>query len=55
MEKVDKLDLKILSIISGNARVPFKDVAAVCGVTAPRGKWRYHRFRLYGESEERRL
>ena len=33
MEKVDKLDLKILSIISGNARVPFKDVAAVCGVS----------------------
>jgi len=33
MEKVDKLDLKILGIISVNARVPFKDVAAVCGVS----------------------
>ena len=33
MEKVDKLDLKILRIISVNARIPFKDVAAVCGVS----------------------
>ena len=30
MEKIDKLDLKILSIISANARIPFKDVAAEC-------------------------
>lgn len=33
MEKVDKLDLNILKIISVNARIPFKDVAAVCGVS----------------------
>lgn len=33
MEKIDKLDRKILSIISQNARTPFKDVAAVCGVS----------------------
>lgn len=33
MEKIDKLDLKILSIISANARIPFKDVAAECGVS----------------------
>ncbi len=33
MEKVDQLDLKILKIISVNARIPFKDVAAVCGVS----------------------
>ncbi len=33
MEKVDGLDKKILEIISDNARVPFKDVAAVCGVS----------------------
>lgn len=33
MKKVDKLDLKILQIISVNARVPFKDVAEVCGVS----------------------
>lgn len=33
MEKVDKLDLKILKIISVNARIPFKDVATVCGVS----------------------
>lgn len=33
MEKVDNLDKKILEIISCNARVPFKDVAAVCGVS----------------------
>ena len=33
MEKVDKLDKQILEIISANARMPFKDVAAVCGVS----------------------
>lgn len=33
MEKVDSLDLKILRIISVNARTPFKDVAEVCGVS----------------------
>ncbi len=33
MEKIDNLDKKILSILSRNARIPFKDVAAVCGVS----------------------
>ncbi len=33
MKQVDKLDLKILQIISVDARVPFKDVAEVCGVS----------------------
>lgn len=33
MEKTDKLDRKILEIITTNARVPFKDVAEVCGVS----------------------
>ncbi|MCF0159344.1 MAG: Lrp/AsnC ligand binding domain-containing protein [Bacteroidaceae bacterium] len=33
MEKIDNLDKKILSIISRNARIPFKDVAAQCGVS----------------------
>lgn len=33
MEKVDRLDKKILSILSRNARMPFKDVAAKCGVS----------------------
>ena len=33
MEKTDKLDGKILEIITTNARVPFKDVAEVCGVS----------------------
>jgi Lrp/AsnC family transcriptional regulator for asnA, asnC and gidA len=33
MEKIDKLDRKILEIISQNARIPFKDVAEVCGVS----------------------
>ena len=33
MEKIDKLDKKILSILSENARIPFKDVAADCGVS----------------------
>ena len=32
-ENIDALDLKILGIISVNARIPFKDVAAVCGVS----------------------
>ena len=33
MEKIDSLDRKILSILSKNARIPFKDVAAECGVS----------------------
>ncbi|MBQ0060923.1 MAG: Lrp/AsnC ligand binding domain-containing protein [Bacteroidaceae bacterium] len=33
MEKIDSLDKQILNIISGNARIPFKDVAAQCGVS----------------------
>ena len=32
MEKIDFLDKKILSILSKNARIPFKDVAAECRV-----------------------
>ena len=33
MEKIDKLDRKILEIISQNARIPFKDVAEACNVS----------------------
>ena len=33
MDKIDKLDKKILRILSKNARIPFKDVAAECGVS----------------------
>lgn len=33
MKKVDLLDLKILQIITMDARVPFKDVAEACGVS----------------------
>ena len=33
MEKIDNLDKKILRILSKNARIPFKDVAAECGVS----------------------
>lgn len=33
MEKIDRLDKEILEIISANARIPFKDVAAECGVS----------------------
>ena len=33
MDKIDHLDKKILEIISCNARLPFKDVAAECGVS----------------------
>ncbi len=33
MDKIDNLDKKILGILSQNARMPFKDVAAECGVS----------------------
>ena len=33
MEKLDALDYRILSIISQNARIPFRDVAQQCGVS----------------------
>ena len=33
MEKIDNLDKKILSILSKNARIPFKDGAAECNVS----------------------
>ena len=33
MDNIDKLDRKILGILSQNARIPFKDVAAECGVS----------------------
>ncbi|QZE13269.1 Lrp/AsnC ligand binding domain-containing protein [Halosquirtibacter laminarini] len=31
--KLDDIDLKILDIISQNARIPFKDVAEKCGIS----------------------
>ena len=33
MEKIDDLDRKILTVITQNARIPFKDVADMCGVS----------------------
>ena len=33
MERIDNLDKKILGILSPNARIPFTDVAAECGVS----------------------
>lgn len=33
MGKIDNLDKQILEIITKNARIPFKDVAAECGVS----------------------
>ena len=33
IEKIDALDKKILSILSKNARMPFKDVATECNVS----------------------
>ena len=33
IDKIDNLDKKILSILSKNARIPFKDVAAECNVS----------------------
>ena len=32
-EKIDELDRKILAIITRNARIPFKEVADMCGVS----------------------
>ncbi len=33
LDKIDNLDRKILNIIMKNARIPSKDIAAVCGVS----------------------
>ena len=33
MDKIDKLDRQILSILCKNARIPFKEVAEECGVS----------------------
>lgn len=33
MEKIDKLDKRILNIVMKNARIPSKDVAVECGVS----------------------
>lgn len=33
IEKIDKLDRKILQVLSRNARMAYKDVAALCGVS----------------------
>lgn len=33
LDRIDKLDRRILNIIMKNARIPSKDVAAVCGVS----------------------
>lgn len=33
LDRIDNLDRKILNIIMKNARIPSKDVAAVCGVS----------------------
>jgi len=33
MEVIDELDKKILTIITQNARIPFKEVAELCGVS----------------------
>ena len=33
MDKIDKLDKKILNIVMNNARIPSKDVAVECGVS----------------------
>lgn len=33
MDRIDALDRKILNIITGNARIPSKDIALKCGVS----------------------
>ena len=42
MEKIDNLDRQILEIISQNARIPFKDVAAECGFNKFAGFYLLH-------------
>ena len=48
MEKIDHLDRKILSILSKNARIPFKDVAAECGVSRAAIHQRVHKMESNG-------
>ena len=54
MEKIDNLDRQILEIISQNARIPFKDVAAECGVSRAAIHQRVQRL-IDLRSEERRV
>ena len=49
MEKIDSLDRQILEIISQNARIPFKDVAAECGVSRAAIHQRVQRLIDFGE------
>lgn len=48
MEKVDKLDRKIMSILSTNARMAFKDVADECGVSRAAVHQRVERLKAEG-------
>ena len=48
MEKVDKLDRKIMSILSTNARMAFKDVAHECGVSRAAVHQRVERLKAEG-------
>ena len=52
MEKIDNLDRKILEIITLNARIPFKDVAAECGVSHAAIHQRIQRLILSIENED---
>ena len=53
MDKIDNLDKKILSILSKNARIPFKDVAAECNVSRAAIHQRVQRLIDSGVSPER--
>ncbi|MBR6190622.1 MAG: Lrp/AsnC ligand binding domain-containing protein [Prevotella sp.] len=48
MEKIDKLDRRILSILSKNARVAFKDVAEMCTVSRAAVHQRVERLKEVG-------
>lgn len=48
MEKVDKLDKRIMSILATNARIAFKDVAEVCGVSRAAVHQRVERLKEIG-------
>ena len=55
MDKIDNLDRKILGILSKNARIPFKDVAAECGVSCTYVGINLERGNMYKKVVERLL
>ena len=48
MEKVDKLDRRIMAILAQNARIAFKEVAEACGVSRAAVHQRVERLKELG-------